>query len=149
MCAGTLVHIVRYQSKTSDNTNKSRQPKIRCMLPLLVHYLFIILYKLSYLFLLYHSAIIWSFVWEVLTPLNLYVQILKRGLKWSPPLKIKLSSRSKLNCLSSFCSWFPSRLADFFFSRERLLLYKLYISLLCLVVIYCTWTSISRSVITL
>ena len=39
--------------------------------------------------------------WEVLTPLNLYVQVLKLGLKWSPPPKIKFSSQSRLTNLGS------------------------------------------------
>jgi len=44
------------------------------------------------------------FVREILTPLNSHVQVLKRGLKWNPPLKIKPTSRSKLFCPSSFHS---------------------------------------------
>ena len=75
------------------------------MLPLLAGWLFMILHQLSYSYLLCHSAVTWSFVWEVLTPLNLYVQVLKRGLKWSPPLKIKPISWNKLICPSSFRSW--------------------------------------------
>ena len=49
-----------------------------------------------------HLAVTWTSVGEVLTPLNLYVQVLKLGLKWSPPPKIKLSSRSRLTSLDSF-----------------------------------------------
>jgi len=41
-------------------------------------------------------AFTWTFVGEFLTPLDLHVQILKLGLKWSPPPKIKLTSRSRL-----------------------------------------------------
>jgi len=43
-----------------------------------------------------HLAFTWTFVGEILTPLGFYVQIPKLGLKWSPPPKIKLTSRSRL-----------------------------------------------------
>jgi len=43
-----------------------------------------------------HLDFTWTFVGEILTPLDLYVQVLKLGLKWSPPPKIKLTSRSRL-----------------------------------------------------
>ena len=51
-----------------------------------------------------HLAFTCLFVTEFLTPLDLHVQVLKLGLKRSPPLKIKLISRSRLTCPSSFCS---------------------------------------------
>ena len=54
----------------------------------------------------WHLAFTCIFVREFLTPLNLHVQVLKRGLKRSPPPKIKPISRSKLISPSSFCSWF-------------------------------------------
>ena len=51
-----------------------------------------------------HSAVTWSFVWEVLTPLNLYVQVPKIGSKWSRPQKIKLSLLSRPTSFSSLCA---------------------------------------------
>jgi len=39
-----------------------------------------------------YLAFTWISVGEFLTPLDLHVQILKHGLKWSPPPKIKLIS---------------------------------------------------------
>jgi len=52
-----------------------------------------------------HLAFTWIFVGELLTPLNLHVQVLKLGLKRSPRPKIKLISRRRPTSPCSFCSW--------------------------------------------
>jgi len=74
----------------------------------------------------WHLAFTYIIVREFLTPLNLHVQVLKPGLKRSPPLKIKLISRSRLTYPSSFCSWtFLLARGSSSSAREYLLLYKL------------------------
>jgi len=51
-----------------------------------------------------HLTFTWPLVGELLTRLDLHVQVLKLGLKWSPSSKIKLTSQSRLASPNSICS---------------------------------------------
>jgi len=64
--------------------------------------LLIWIYLYTYTYLYTPLGIHLNIYWEFLTPLDLHVQILKLGLKWSPPPKIKLTSRSRLTSPGSF-----------------------------------------------
>ena len=110
ICAGTLVHISRHQGKTSNNNIKRCQLWIHCVLYRVCRYIRVFLLRCtSFTCFLIHLSLMplgcnLNSCWEVLTPLNLYVQVLKLGLKWSPPPKIKFSSQSRLTNLGSFCT---------------------------------------------
>ena len=102
MCSGTLGHIARYHSKTSNNNKTSIVELLHMSLSYLVyvscHALLLSITSLS----LFMILATWLFLFLVLCldPLDLHIQIPRLGTKWSLPQRTGLTFLSRLTSSS-------------------------------------------------
>ena len=138
MCSGTLGHIARYHSKTSNNNKTLIVDLLHMILP---YWVYIACYSLLFivaslpLFMILMSLDYLLFVIICLDPLDLHIQILRLGTKWCLPQRTGPIFLSRLTSSSLIVPTLPFGSRDLHPLREHFVFLVVYRSFWTWVVI--------------